>query len=205
AENVIIVRSAGKFGIDLVVIFAVERIVEPDFSFLDRSGEGEARQELVESPSMPVDERGDEVGGIKAEVVVPDAGIEQEQPGGAFAGFCRLPGRLHLDGSEGVGADAQQQQSVGRLRNVKAVENRLGLVGLGSGDVGLSVLVLNYASDEVDGVTETVGGRENNVNDVESGKCLPGGHLRRIDRRSGFANVDDFPDFLQMIQGDLQG
>ena len=54
AQDVVVVGADGKFGVDDVVVFAVEGVVEPDLSFFDRAGEGEAREELVEAPSMLV-------------------------------------------------------------------------------------------------------------------------------------------------------
>jgi len=53
-QDVVVVGVDGQFGIDVVVVFAVEGVVEPHLSFLDGAGEGEAREELVEAPSALV-------------------------------------------------------------------------------------------------------------------------------------------------------
>src|SRR5205823_1275221 len=87
AERVIVIGTGGKLGIDSVVVFALETVVEPRLSLLNRPREGEARKELVEAPSMLVDEGRDEVAGPEAEVVVTDAGVEQQQAARPFAGF----------------------------------------------------------------------------------------------------------------------
>ena len=52
---------------------------------------------MVESPSVAIDERRDEIGGVEAEMVIADAGIEHEKAGGAFTGFGGLAGGFDLD------------------------------------------------------------------------------------------------------------
>src|SRR5436305_9242525 len=205
AKDVVVVGSAGQFGIDLVVVFAVEGIVEPDFPLCDGAGKGEARKKLIEAPSVAVDERGEEVGGGEAEMVVADAGVEHEQSGGAFTGFGGLAGRFDLDRAEGVGADAEQEQSVGRWGYVEAIEQSFGLISLSSGDVGLAELILHDARNEVENITEIVGGGENDVDDVESGEGLARRNLRGINGGSGFADVDDFTNLLLVVESDLDG
>ena len=106
AQGVIVVGADGQCGVDDVVVFAVEGVVEPDLSLFDRTGEGEAGEELVEAPSVLVLDGGNEVGGEEAEVIVADAGVEAEDAAGSFAVFGGLARRLDLNGAEGVGADA---------------------------------------------------------------------------------------------------
>ncbi len=138
AEGVVIVGADGEFGVDGVVVFAVEGVVEPHLSLFDRAGESEARQELVETQSMLVLHRGDEVGGKEAEVIVADAGVEAEHAAGSLAPFGGLARGLDLYGAERIGADADQELSVGGLGDVETVEQGDGLVGLSAGDVGLA-------------------------------------------------------------------
>src|SRR5438477_4470831 len=109
APDVVVIGVDGKRGVDEVVVFAVEGVVEPCFPFFDGAGEGEAWQELVESPSVLVLHGGDEVGVKKAEVIVAYAGVEAEQAAGTFAGFGRLARGLNLNRAECVGANADQE------------------------------------------------------------------------------------------------
>ena len=122
AQSVIVVGVNRQGGVDDVVVFAVESVIEPHFSFLDRAGESKARKELVEAPSMLVLQGWDEVGGGEAEVVVADAGVEAEEAAGSFARFGGLARGLDLNVAEGIGADADQELSIGGLRDVEAVQ-----------------------------------------------------------------------------------
>ena len=122
AQSVVVVGMDGQFSVDDVVVFSVEAVVEPHLSFFDGAGEGEARQELVEAPSVLVLQRGDKIGSGEAEVVVADSGVEAEQSPGSFARFGGLARGLDLNGTEGIRADADQKLSVGGLSDVEAVE-----------------------------------------------------------------------------------
>jgi len=106
AQSVIVVGVDWQFCEDDVVVFTVEGVIEPRLSFFDGAGKSEARQELVEAPSMLVLDRRNEVGGGEAEVIIADAGVEAEQAAGSFAAFGGLARRLDLNVAEGVGADA---------------------------------------------------------------------------------------------------
>ena len=81
AENVVVVVADRKLGVDSVVIFAVEGVVEPDSMLDDRAGEGKEWEKLVEAPSVLVLSGRDEVCRPEAEVIVSDAGVEVEQAG----------------------------------------------------------------------------------------------------------------------------
>ena len=175
AQDVIVVGVDGKCGVDEVVVLAVEGVVEPHFSFLDWAREGEAGEKLVEAPSVLVLNGGNEVGGEETEVIVADAGVQAEQAAGSFAGFGGLARGLDLDGAERVGADADQKLSVGGLRDVEAIEQSDGLVGLRSGDVRLAVLVLHDSGNEIEDVAIVVGAGIDDVDDVEAAD----GFLRR--------------------------
>lgn len=203
AEDVVVVLVDGKFGVDDVVVFAFEGVVEPDFSFIDGAGESEAGKELVETPAVLVLERREEVGGEEAEVIVTDPGVESEDAAGAFAEFGGLAGGFNLNGAEGVGADANQELTVGGLGDIEAVEYGDSLIGLGAGDVGLTVLILDDARDEVEGVAVVVGGGKNHVDDVESAERFLGGNLRGIDGGRGLLDVYDFADFLLVRECDF--
>ena len=137
AEDVGVVLAGREIGEDEVVVLAVESVVEPDSSFLDGAGEGEARKELVETPSMLVLDGRDEVRGEEAEVIVSDSGVEIENAAGAFAVLRGLARGFDVDGAEGVGANVDDELSVGGLSDVESVELGDGLVRLRSGDVRL--------------------------------------------------------------------
>ena len=139
---------------------------------------------------------GNEIGGKEAEVIVADAGVEAEEASGSFAGFGGLAGRLDLDGAKRVGADADEEVSVGGLGDVEAVEQSDGLVGLGAGNVGLAVLVLHDAGNEVEGIAVIVGDGINDVDHVEAAEGFLRGDLRGIDGGRRFVDIDDFADFL---------
>jgi len=136
-------------------------------------------------------------------VVVADAGVKAEKASGSFAGFGGLARGLDLNVAEGVGADADQELSVGGLSDVESVEQGDGLVGLGSGDVGLAGLVLHDAGDVVEGVAIVVGCGIDDVGYVEAADGFLRGDLRGIDGGRGFVDVDDLADFLLMRDGDL--
>ena len=203
AEDVVVIGADGEFGVDGVVVFAVEGVVEPDFSLLDGAGESKARKELVETPSVLVLDGRDEVGGEEAEVIIADAGVETEQAAGSFAGFGGLARGLDLNGAKGVGADADEKLSVGGLGDVEAVEQGDGLVGLGAGDVGLAGLILHDAGNEIEGVAVVVGGGIDDVDDVEAADGFLRGDLSGIDGGRRFVDVDDFADFLLVRDGDF--
>ena len=106
APDVIVVRVYRKRGVNEVIVFAVERVIEPDLSLFDRAGESKARKELVKTPSVLVLQGRDEIGGGEAEVVVADSGVEAEKAAGSFPGFGGFArGFGHLDGAESIGAD----------------------------------------------------------------------------------------------------
>src|ERR1019366_3914597 len=65
AKEVIVVGIGRQFGIESIITFAVESIVEPHFSFPQRTGKSQARQDLVELPSSLVLKRRYEIGGIE--------------------------------------------------------------------------------------------------------------------------------------------
>jgi len=102
-------------------------------------------------------------------------------------------------------ADAEQEESVGGLGHVEAIEQSFGLISLRSGDVRLAELILHHAGNEVESVAVIVGGGKDDVDDVESGESLARRNLRGIDGRGGFADVDDFTNFLLVVEGDLDG
>src|SRR5271169_4217691 len=103
-QDVVVVGVDGQFGVDDVVVLTVEGVVEPRLSLLNRTGEGDPREKLVEAPSMLVLHGGNKVGGGKAEVVVADAGVEFEKATRTFAGFGGFARGLDLNGAESVGA-----------------------------------------------------------------------------------------------------
>ena len=191
AEGVVIVGADGEFGVDGVVVFAVEGVVEPHLSLLDRAGESEARQELVETQSMLVLHRGDEIGGKEAEVIVANAGVEAEQAAGSLAIFGGLARGLDLNGAERISADADQELSVSGLGDVEAVEQGDGLVGLSAGDVRLAGLILHDAGNEIEGVAVVVVGGKDDVDDVEAADGFLRGDLSGIDGGRRFVDVDD--------------
>ncbi|SPE28489.1 hypothetical protein SBA2_40052 [Acidobacteriia bacterium SbA2] len=205
AEGVVVVLAGGEFGVDGVVIFAVEGVVEPHLSPLDGTGEGEARKELVETPSALVLYRRNKVGGREAEVIVADAGVEAEQAGGTFAIFGGLTRGLDLNGAESVGTDADQEQSVGGLGDVEAIDQGHGLVGLSAGDVRLAGLVLHNAGNEIERIAIVVVGGKDDVDDIEAADGFLRGDLSGIDCRRRFVDVDDFADFLLVRDGDFDG
>ena len=130
--------------------------------------------------------------------------FKHEQAARSFAGFGRFARRLNLNRAEGVGADADQELSVRRLGHIEAVEQRDGLVGLRSGDVGLSALIAHHAGNEVDGVAIVV----RRVGYTRSTTSSPLSvslrrDSRRIDRRRRFVDVDYFLVFLQTRDADF--
>jgi len=203
-ESVVVIFPDGECGVNSVVVLAVKGIVEPDSAFHDRTGESEERDELIETPSVLVLDGRDEVGGVEAEVIVADAGVEAEKAGGPFAGFGRFARGLDLNGAEGVSTDADEELSVRGLSDVEPIEYGLGLIGLGTRDVRLTVLILDDARDEVDGIAVVMRGREDHVHDIETGQSFLGGNLRGIDGLWGFVNVDGFAYFLHARDGNVQ-
>lgn len=159
---------------------------------------------MVEAEAVFVLDGGDEVGGVKAEMIVADAGVEAEQASGSLSGFGGLARCFDLDGTEGVGADAHQKLSIGRLSDVEAIEEGYGLIGLSTGDMRLAALVLNDAGNEVERVAVVVGDGINDVENVETANGFPGGDLRGIDGGRRFMDVDDFADFLLMNDSDFE-
>src|SRR5580692_3583314 len=204
AQDVVVVGADWEFGVNDVVVFAVEGVVEPDFSFHDGAGESDVREELVETPSVLVLRGGDEVGGEETEVIVADAGVEAEQAAGSFAVFGGLAGGLDFYGTKRVGADADQEQSVGGLGDVEAVEQGDGLVGFGAGYVGLAALVLHDAGNKVEGVAIVVGGGIDDVKDVEAADGFLRGDLCGIDGGRRFVDVDDFAYLLLVRDCDFE-
>lgn len=148
---------------------------------------------------------GDKVGCPEAEVIVAGAGVEDEQAGGSLTGFGRLTGRFYVDGTEGVGADLDQELSVGGLGDIEAVEQGESLIGFGTCDVGLTGLVQHNSGNEVEGVAVIVRAGIHHIDDVEAAQSFSRGDLGGIDGGRRFANVDGLPDFLLAGEGDFDG
>lgn len=195
-EEVSIVGVGGKFGVDRVVVLAVESVVEPELSLLNRAGKREPRQELIELPSSFVLKRGNEIGRDEAKVVIASSGIQKEQASRAFAEFCGLARGFHLDRTKSVRADAGQQLAVGGLCDVETIEHGDGLIGFRTGDVRLSAQVLHHAGDEVEDVAIVAGSGIRNVDDIEAAERLLGSDLGGVDGGRRFLYVDYFADFL---------
>ena len=159
--------------------------------------------ELVVAPPVFVLDGRDEVGGGEAEVIVADAGVEAENAAGSFAGLGRLARRRDLDGAEGVGADVDEELSVGRLGDVEPVEQGEGLIGLGSGDVGLAGLVLHDAGNEVQRVAIVVRAGIDDVDDLNAADRFLCRNLAGIDGGRRFVDVDHFADFLLVRDGNI--
>ncbi len=121
ADRVIVVSADGECGVNGVVVIAFEGVIEPDSSLFDGTGESETGKELVEAPSVLVLDGRNKVGGKEAEVIVADTGVEFEDAAGSFAVFGGFAGRLDLYGAKGIGADADDELSVGRLSDVEAI------------------------------------------------------------------------------------
>ena len=138
-------------------------------------------------------------------MVVADAGVEAEQAARALAVFSGLARGLDLNVAERVGADADQQLSVGRLRDIETVEQGESLVSLSSGDVRLSVLILHDAGNEVEDVAIVVGAGIDDVDDVEAADGFLRGDLCGIDGGRRFVDVDDFANFLLVRDGNFDG
>src|SRR3984957_9599858 len=202
-QDVAVVGVDGKRGEDDVVVFAVEGVVKPYLSFFDRAGKGEARQELVEAPSMLVLNRRNEVGGGEAEMVVANAGVEAEQAAGSLAVLGVLAGGLDLNVAESIGADANQQLSVGGLRDVEAIEQGENLVGLGSGDVGLAELILHDSRNEVRDVAIVLRAGIDDVDHVEAADRFLRRNLLGVDGGRRFVDVDDLANFPLVREGDF--
>ena len=118
--------------------FAVNAFEEPDSSFLNWAGESNPRDDVVErNASLQLSGR-KKVGCGEEEVVVTDASGDAEHTAGAFAVFGGNATVLHLDGANGIGADAQLKIAIGRLSDVEAVEESKGLISGGARDMGLA-------------------------------------------------------------------
>ncbi len=205
APGVIIVLADGERGINGIGVIAFEGVVEPDSSLFDGAGEGEAGKELVESPSVLILDGRNEVGGKEAEVIVADAGVELKNAAGSFAVFGGFARGLDLNGAKGIGADADDEFSVGGLGDIEAVEQGDGLVSLSSSNVGLAGLILNDARDKVQCVAIVVGAGVDDVDDVESADGFLRDDLRGIDGGRRFMDIDDFVDFLLVRDGNIDG
>ena len=95
--------------------------------------------------------------------------------------------------------------AIGGLGYVEAIKQGYGLIGLGASDVRLAGLILNNAGNEIDGVAVIVGRGEDHVDDIESADLFLRGDLGGIDGGSGFVDVDNFVDFLDVGDCDFEG
>jgi hypothetical protein len=203
APEIVGVLAGGKLRDDVVVVFTIYSLEEPDSSFLNRAGEGEAWNYIVERNAAFQLSGGKKIGGSEQEVVIANASGDTKHTAGAFAVFGGDAAVLHLDRTDGVGTDTQLQSTVGGLSDVEAVEQSESLRSGSAGDVGLAAVVLNDAGDEVKYIAIVMRGRVGNIKDVETGDLLGGGRLKRIDPWGRFDYVHDFVDFLNVNQLDV--
>ena len=185
-------------GDDEVVVLTIERVEEPHFAGANRAGERDARRPLVEGNAVLVLQRGNEIGGDDVELVVADAGVQAENAAGSFAVFRRLAAGFDFDGAEAVSADADEQEAVGGLSYVEAIEQSERLISLRTGNVGLSGGVLHHARNEIQHLAVVISCRVRDVDYVEAGDLFLGRDLGGVDGRRRFAYVYYRPHFAEM-------
>src|SRR5208282_2199500 len=113
-------------------------------------------------------QRGNEVGGDGAEMIVADSGVQAEDAAGSFAVFGGFAAGFDLDGAEPIGTDPNQQEAVGGLADVEAIEQGESLIGLRAGDVRLAGGILHDSGNEVQHIAVVVGCGVGNIDDVKS-------------------------------------
>jgi len=93
--------------------------------------------------------------------------------------------------------------SVGGLGDVEAIEQGEGLVGLGSGNVGLAGLILHDSRNEVEDVAIIFSSGIDDVDHIEAADGFLGGDLGGIDSGRRFVDVDDLANFPLVRDGDF--
>ncbi len=114
--------------------------------------------------------------------------------------FSGDPAAVDVDGAEGIAADADQKLTIGGLGDVEAIEQGDRLVGLASCNMGLPELILDHTGNEIEDIAIIARRRIGDIDDIEAGDLFLRNGERRIDHRSGFGDIDDFPDFLLVKQ-----
>src|SRR5579863_2394971 len=72
----VLVLVVWQFGDDDVVVFSLDAVEKPDFSFFDRPRKSESRVNFIEGPSFFILQGWKEVGGDETEVIVAVTGID---------------------------------------------------------------------------------------------------------------------------------
>jgi len=119
---VIGIGTIGELLQDIVVVFDIKTFKEPDFSLPYGSRESHAGNQAVESQALGELKRGKEIRGGEVKMVVADPGGNTQHAAGSFAVFGRNATVFDIDQANGIGTDTQEQQTIGRLRDVEPVE-----------------------------------------------------------------------------------
>ena len=167
--EVIRIRVVGQLGDDEVVVFSIQGIEEPYLTFSNWARNGEPGRPLIQGDAFLVLQRRNEVGGEKAIVVVSDSAVQAEHAAWAFSILSGLTAGFYLDGTKGIRAHSYQQQAVGRLGDVSAVEQGQHLVGFRAGNVRLTGGVLYHSRNKIQSVAVIVCRRIWNVDDLQPG------------------------------------
>src|SRR6202161_1018690 len=121
-----------------IVVFRFQSIEEPRAVANDRSGNRNAGNKFVKAQSIVLAERGKEISGIQAQVVIADAGVEGLDASCGFAEFDRVTGCFGVDGTTCISADAQSELTTDWRTNIESIQQVEGRVGLRSGNMNLA-------------------------------------------------------------------
>src|SRR5215470_3787971 len=120
--DVIVIFTSRKFGNDHVVVLTIESVKEPDFAFFNRTRKSKPRIHFVEGQSFLALYGRHEVSGRKTKVIVANSGLKAKDPGRAVSVLCWNAAGFSLHDAQCVGADADEELSVGGLSHVESVK-----------------------------------------------------------------------------------
>ena len=168
----IVISPVRQFGNDDVLVLTVDTLKKPDSSLADRAGKCDPRDNIVKVQSLFELSRGEKIGCRETEVIVANAGVDAQYTAGALAFLRRDATVLRIDGANGIGADAQEQQAVGRLGEIEAIEQSQSLVSLGARDMGLTCVISHHTWYEVKDVAVIMRRWVRNVEDIQIRQLL---------------------------------
>src|SRR5205085_11652270 len=135
--------------------------------------------------------------------------VHDEHAAGAAAELRGVAAAFHINGANGIGADAQLKEAGGRLADIEAIEHILRLIAGGAGDVDLRAgelrARLHHTGDEAQDLANVTRGGVRNVDEVAADQRLGARGALRIDGGSHVRDVDDLADRLLVGDGDFNG
>src|SRR5208282_3859500 len=199
------VLTGRKFRENIEVVFALDGFVKPGLALPERPGEGETGSGVVDVKAAAILERGNEIGGEEAEVVVAHSGFEIQHASGTPAVGGGIAAGENFDGAYGVCADAKVESAADGLADVETIEGVESLIAGGAGDVDLALsgVIGQNAGQEWQGVADVARGGIRSLDNLLRGQSLGGRGLSWVDRGRRISHLHGFFVLLLVRKSDI--